>query len=397
MKSVNMSDILYIIVVVLVVGVQGYYLVNYYSMDQMTISSNADEIASRTTRITQLEERLKMLPETEKELELVTAQQEAMLNTIPSGNSAVKQMVALRKYANVNTFYDTQLTEADSEVSEDEVATIIKKNYTMKFTSFYNEAKKFIESLNSAYQIANINSINISNEIQNTEDGDKLAALQVHFGQDLSQVVTTDLSFSVYVRKAEPEEEVYQPSYNMVDNSVAPFESLTKGTEKKAGEAVSKTAAPVLEESKPVQTTSQTNYSGSVFELYVEDILTSGDTYKLVGPGEEKTYLGLVSQSNVYITLTINDESYELSIEDENGNIKQTSYAMAVQKPLLYIESSMRQIQTVMPNVHVYVYNYGSDEMEVKLNGSLTQNVHIYDKFDEELSVGETKGNVKLT
>lgn len=400
MKSINMSDILCIIVFILIIGIQGYYLVNYYSADQTTISSNADEINSRTTRIAQLEERLKMLPETEKELELVTSQQEAMLNTIPTANSAVKQMVTLKRFADVNNFYDGKLVEVGSTESQDEIATVIKKDYTISFTSTYDDARKFIESINTAYQIANINSVNVSNDIQNTEDAKVVKALQERFGKDLSQVVTTQLSFSVYVRKDEETGEVYQPGYNMVTGSEAPFASRAKDQKSKdAGEAVTKTAAPVAQEVTPTTTPAEesANYSGSVFELYVEDVLTSGDTYKLVGPGESKTYLGLVSQSNTYITITINDDGYELSIEDENGNVKQTSYSMDMKNPLVYIESSMRQIQTVMPNVHVYVYNYASDEAQVKLNGSMTKNIHVYDKFDEELSAGQTKGNVKLT
>lgn len=399
MKSINMSDILCIIVFILIIGIQGYYLMNYYSADQTTISSNTDEINSRTTRITQLEERLKMLPETEKELELVTSQQEAMLNTIPTANSAVKQMVTLKRFADVNNFYDAKIVEAGSTESQDEIATVIKKDYTVSFTSTYNEARKFIESINTAYQIANINSVNISNDIQTTQDAKVVKALHQRFGNDLSQVVTTQLSFSVYVRKDEETGEVYQPGYNMVTGSETPFANKAKDQKSKdAGEAVTKTAAPAVQEDTPAATPAveSADYSGSVFELYVEDVLTSGDTYKLVGPGESKPYLGLVSQSNTYITITINDDGYELSIEDENGNVKQTSYSMDMKKPLIYIESSMRQIQTVMPNVHVYVYNYASDEAQVKLNGSMTKNIHVYDKFDEELSAGQTKGNVKL-
>ena len=137
---------------------------------------------------------------------------------------------------------------------------------------------------------------------------------------------------------------------------------------------------------------------GSKFSLQISDILTSGDTYMLSGPGTgDEHYIGLSSQQNTKISIVVYEDQYELTIEDEAGNVKQTHMSTSIANPYLRIVSSMRPLEEVMPNVHVYVYNYTDTIMNVTLEGTMTDNIHIFNEFDKIVSKGQTKGNISLT
>ena len=399
MKFIGGKKISSMILLVFILGAQGYYLVNIYSKDQAKINNQVNEIQETTAYIVRLEEGLKQLPETKKELETIRSKQEAVKSTMPNMASTAKLLGEIYSIFDTNKFYDVQVVEVSSVPIKDEMIPIIQKDYNVSFTSYYGEVKDFIENINGAYQIIHMNNIQIDNQLQLTENEEMLETLQGFFGEDLSEVVSVQLNFSIYVRaEMEEEQEEYAVSFNSINNNAKPFDGVGfanrlagKGQAEEVVMSSSVLSADRVEEYEEIP------YLNSVFELYVEDILTSGDTYKLMGTGKEKQYLGLVTQSNVYITITINEAGYEFSMEDENGNVKQITCAEIMQQPVLYIHSSMRQVQNAMPHVHIYVYNYGKDEIQVDLEGSLLSHIHIYDKFDEEVQAGETKGNVKLT
>lgn len=398
MKVMGLKKMSMLIGIIFIVGVHGYYLVNVYSKNQVIIDHQVNEIKAQTEYLAKLETGLKQLPESKGTLEGLKAQLEAMKSTIPNVISDASLLAGLYNSFDASKFYDVQVIEESSLAAEDEVIPIVQKDYAVSFTSYYHEVKTFIENLNAAYQIIHINSIQIDNQLQLTENQEALEKLKNFFGEDLSEVVTIQLRFSVYVREdVSEEQEAYVPSLTIINSNNKPFDSVSFANrleEEVQGEK--NVTLPFTINADRGGEYEEIQYLNSTFELYIEDILTSGDTYKLVGPGKEKQYLGLVTQSNAYITITIDDAGYAFSMKDENGNVKQITCEEAVQRPVLYINSSMQQVQNAMPHVHIYIYNYGDDEIKVGLKGSLLSHIHIYDHSDQEVQVGETKGNVKL-
>lgn len=138
--------------------------------------------------------------------------------------------------------------------------------------------------------------------------------------------------------------------------------------------------------------------SDSQFLISIGDILSSGDTYKLSGPGEDDTrYVGIISDTNATMTLSVYDDHYELSVEDEKDQVEQTTIYIPIKTPTLRIISTMREVQTVMPNVHINVYNYSSDNMKISIEGTLLDNIHIFNEKGQEVAKGQTKGKISLT
>ncbi len=394
-KLRKIKDIFYMISVVLIIGVQGYYLITIHGKTQSKIKETVSEIETIMGRIANLEAGLKRMPEIEKMLVLVNAQKNAIGDTMPTAQGTINQMRIFNNALSGGQFYDVKVIETGSAASEDEMATMIQKDYEVSFTSSYKNTKKILESLHSAYKLININSMEIDSSIQFTENEEQLKHLYSYFGEELAEVVTTKLDFSIYEREKGEDlhqnQEVYTPNFSLVNSNSTPFDGLGL-VERLQGEKN-------IEEDKSYKetpTSKQEINADSIFQLEIQDILTSGDTYQLMGPDDEENYLGLVAQSSVYIRITLHENGYEFSIEDENGNIKQGTYEQKIKSPILYISSHMRQVQQAMPNVHVYIYNYGEDEMQVKLKGDLTKQIHLYDKFGEELLQGEAAGNVRF-
>ena len=387
MKSIK--NILFAVIVVVIFGAQIAYLLTVYKDDKTGIANNKAEISSIERRIAQLEERVKMLPETQKELELVTAKKMAMLNTIPTFVAGGKENSDILRYMGLKDFVNQgfKLINDEADTSMDDL--ILKSKYELTFVGRYKDVRDFVDSLNASYQIINVQAFAIDNAIQEKEGIDALP-YKNHFGEDFDQLVTATLKLTMYTRVNEDKvDEIYQPDFDgriTVENN---FKRV-----KKSGQEVS----PSVSQDEPTVEPQQSDRvtASDVFVLNVGDIFTSGDTYKLRGPGTGG-YVGLISQVNTHVSIVIRDDGYEMSIEDENGNVKQTSVDMPITNPGLNIISSMRPLDQVMPNVHVYVYNYTQNVMEVKLSGSLVDNIHVFNESDQQVRVGQTKGNIYVS
>ncbi len=387
MKSIK--NILFAVIVALVFVAQIAYLLTVYKDDKTVIANNKAEIDSIERRIAQLEERVKMLPETQKELELVTAKKKAMLNTIPTFVAIGKQDSDLFRYMALKDFMEQGVKAIDDEADTSMEDFILKSKYELTFVGRYKDVRDFVDSLNASYQIINVQAFAIDNAIQEKEGIDALP-YKNHFGEDFDQLVTATLKLTMYTRVNEDKvDEIYQPDFDgriTVENN---FKRV-----KKSGQEVS----PSVSQDEPIETQQPERVTATdIFTLNVGDILTSGDTYKLDGPGQGGGYVGLVSQANTHISLVIRDDGYEMSIEDEEGNVKQTSVTTAITNPGLNIISTMRPTDVVMPNVHVYVYNYTSQVMEVKMSGTLLDNIHVFNELDQQVRVGQAKGNIRVS
>lgn len=387
MKSTK--TIVYIVVVILVLGIQAYYLMTFYKEDKAIIASNNEEIATVQRRIDQLEERLAKHEEAKKELAQLENQKAALLETIPSYSTFVNFDGVLHDYFARTNFYEDLLTFNESSVIESDLGRVNQCKYSLEFISTYEDSNNLIESLNRMYQATNISSYSFDTGVQQQE-GEELTLLKTIFGEQLSQVGKTTITFDTYYRPRIIGDEIYQPYIKPETNLLEVFNNPKKqvtevgATPSTEAETTTPVVAPAVE--------------GSKFSLQISDILTSGDTYMLNGPGTgDEHYIGLSSQQNTKISIVVYEDQYELTIEDEAGNVKQTHMSTSIANPYLRIVSSMRPLEDVMPNVHVYVYNYTGTIMNVTLEGTMTDNIHVFNEFDKIVSKGQTKGNISLT
>lgn len=383
-----------IIVTIVFIGIlvaQMTYLLTSYKDDMQKINDTQAEIDSVNMQITGLEERLKMLPETEREIEILEEQRVALLNTIPSMGSAAKDMVDLTRYLGMCDFMNREMTlsTVDEPIVNNEITVYVRK-YMMSFVGTYEDVHDFVGYLNSAYQLINITSFSMDNAIQNSGEEEKKAFLY-HYGDDFYNLVSANIEITYYLRleEADSDDEIYQPFFDGRVNTTTPFKMMNTEEIEEVElllEAPEQVSVPISVEQK-----------NDYFSLDIGDALNSGDTYKLSGPGGNNYYVGIESSVNTMIRITVYNEYYILRIEDESGKIDEVTVNTPITKPYLQINSSMRQIQEVMPNVKIYVDNYSQNIMEVEMRGSLLENVYIYNQLDTQVMKGETKGNVKLT
>lgn len=389
MKSTKITLCIAIFIAVLLGQV--VYLFTIYKGDKACIAVNRREIEFIEKRIDQLNERVEKLPETKKELELVTAQKMAIFNTIPTFVAGSKEGVELFRYMNLNDFVNTSfkvITEDNYIDTEDEF--ILNRSYELSFVGRCEEVQGFIDNLNRSYQIINIKSLELSNEVQDLTNERNLS-LYYYFGEDFNRIVETTMKLTMYTRQSELEgEEIYQPDLDMRTNREGAFTLIQK--EEKVNPSVSQT------ENVPVEKVSIKEVTKALFMLNVGDILTSGDTYKFGGPGENGGgYVGLITESNVDITLVVREDGYDMIIENITGEKDEVTIQTAITEPEMNIISTMRQIYDVMPNIHVYVDNKTSQLMKINVSGHLTECIYVFNEVGEQVSKGQTKGNIKLT
>lgn len=349
---------------------QVVYLFTIYKNDQAYIAANRREIEFIENRIEQLNERVEKLPEIKEELERVTSQKKAILNRIPIFIAESKEGIELFRYMNLNDFVNINFKVITEDYYIDtEEDLILNRSYELDFVGRYEEIQNFIDNLNQSYQIINIESLELSNEIQDLTN-EKNLSLYYYFGEDFHAVVEATMRLTMYTRQSElGNEEIYQPDLDMTTNREGVF-SLTQKEE----------------------------VTTDLFTLNVGDILTSGDTYKFGGPGENGGgYVGLITESNVTITLVVKDDGYDMIIEDMNGVKDEVTIQTAIIEPEMNIISTMREIYEVMPNVHVYVDNKTSQIMKINVSGNLTECIYVFNEVGEQVNRGQIKGNINLT
>ena len=391
----NTKNIMFIVLVVLIVVGQVGYFVTVYSEDKMEIEMVASELESTERYLKQLQERIAMLPETKKELELMTAQKTAMLNTIPLFESDSRQDTEFMRYINLKDFVNISCNqvESDEQVVDESIHV---SSYELSLVGRYKDVRDFVDTLNASYQIINVTEFAVDNSIQEdaTEEGGEegeVNKLLQHFGADLPQVVDATVKFKVYSRVNEENiDEIYTPGYLMQVNS----ENIFDRVDKEAATEDQEEVGPSLGGSD--DTPKEDNNKTEKFTLNIGDMFTSGDTYKLGGPGDGG-YIGLISQVNTEIKLIVSTTGYQMYMTDSNGQSKETKVNMPLGNTKLDIISTMRQLDDVMPSIHIYVYNYTPDIMNIKVSGSMLDNIHIFNEEDNKVNIGQTKGNIRVS
>ncbi len=392
----SIKNIIFVLVVIAVIGIQGGYLMTAYRTEQDMIAQNKEEISLTERRIKELEKRLQQLPETQKELELVSAQKQAILNMLPMYTAVSKNLVELFRYMDLNDFVEIGCITPDEETTIQAEDGVKRYSYELSFVGRYEEAIEFINQINQSYQVTNIESLVIDNSVQDLEDEENLVYL-MYYGDDFSQIVRATIQITMYARCDETaeEQEIYQPGLELRTNPESVFAFVqTKELEDSPSVSIEETAAEEEEteiESVPVVHTEDT------FTLSIGDRITSGDTYKLDGPGTQMgDYVGMITDTNVEIAIEVYEDHYKMSMVDTEGEKEETEVEIPITKPRLNIISTMRDLEDVMPNIHVYVHNHTEKVMDVTLTGSMLDHIYVF-SGDERIAKGETKGNIKLT
>lgn len=389
------KNIIFIVVILLVIAGEGYYLFTYYKQDKENIQANLNEIATVDMRIAQLEERYARHEESKKELALLQTKKIAIEEQLPIFTNKSKFTSDLFDYLSVTECIDAALETKESKViSNSTTGNIVQAGYSLSFVTTYDEARAFVEKLSNMYQTCSIDYFDFNTE-NRKEFSDKAKRYQYEFifGDQMYNTGTTTINFSVFYRNDNSiEDEVYNPEVSRKLNS-KPF----MGSAEAASNAVEQG------QEQEQQTANETTEAdlrmlNPDFMLNIGDRLSSGDTYKLSGPGTSTDrYLGLSSTSNVEIYVTVFDHYYELTIRDKQGNEKHTHVEYDIKNPTFRINSAMSQVEDVMPSVHIYIDNKASTQMDVLLVGTLLDNIQIYDGAGKLIKKGQTRGNVSLT
>lgn len=371
--------------------IQGIYFITFYKQDKIYITTQKNQLYFIEERIQQLNEYANNLGDTQKQLEALTLQNRALSNVIPTSISGFREANELLRYMYANHFMNIRfevITEKDAIESKNTL--ISSHTYELMFVGRYEEVRDLIEHLNQSYQMLHIQSLELSNEIQSLDD-ESHAYLYEYYGEDFYKIVQATLKLTLYTRQDEAgNQEIYQPDIDLRANTEGVFmlnnqeELSMSGVTNKDDDATS--YHPQVQE------------EGDLFILNIADILTSGDTYKFSGPGETQGgYVGLITQEDVKIQLTIKEKEYEMSIEDALGKADKVTVQTELIHPKMHIISTMRSIYNPMPNISIFIDNRTKQVMQISMEGNLIEKIKVFNESGYQLVRGETKGMIKLT
>ncbi len=336
------------------------------------------------------EKHLKDLPNLQKEIAQINARKNAAKKSMPTTTSAAKEFIEFIRLMESNQFIDMKVEKLEESAYQNEAGHFLEKKYKLTYTSTYQETRAFIQNLNQSYQLINIASFKIDNSPQRDQDNKMLL---MRYGSDRKKVVASTVEFSMFMLVGEPiEDEVYTTNFKGLNN----IEEAFLNTDVTYDELIQEDTQQ--EEQTPMQSSSPKPLTDSTFRLELWDVLASGDNYSFVGPGPIDTvYTGLKSSKSTFITLNLREDGYDISLEDEQGKVKQNGVLIPIKNPSLNISSDIAKIQETMPEIHIYINNTTKDIINVRLKGSLLETIHIYNEFEEKVLPGQTKGKVKLT
>lgn len=391
MKSIK--NILFVIVFVMVVLGQVYYLFTYYKKDKEQIAFNKSEIASVEISIERLEARLARFEDTKKELEEAKREQKALASQLPHQDVKTNLLSNLLDFVSLFKCGKIEVTQEDKEAIVSDIGDVGGIVNTITFTSSYDTSEKLVSNLSNMYQACNIKSYQFDTGVQQGAGEDGLS-YRAYFGDEFDSIGETTLVFNTYYTFDDTvKDEVYDSNISGKYN-IAPFKNMRQDNQ-----GQSENGQAPIDVQSPTSTIIYPDAVAADFTLNIGDMYTSGDIYKLNGPGsDEHSNIGLNSRSNVTVTVNVYDDGYELKLEDSEGSVQESGLiACDISNPNFHIVSTMRQLETVMPNIHVNICNFASTKINVALSGSMLDNIHIYDVEGEEIFKGETKGNVSLT
>lgn len=388
MKNIKMLIIL--LVTVIFVGGQIYYFKGIHPIKVSEFENTTTEVNNKERQLNKLTDQLANIEEAKKEVDNKTLALEGMKAKLPPYTMAATQLLDMSRLMDSSNFRNIHITCHDSTPTTIGESPLASVPYTIKYIAPYEASKNFVENIRSAYQFVTISSMDINNAPQESEEDRALFD-----GELQKQLVETTLEISLLFDQALSKEELYHPALNMLKNPSGAFQNLKK-TEQ--GE---KSEAPSVNNTSSAQNQihDEAVAKNANFILDIYDILRSGDTYRFQGPSSSSNngeYVGLVSSEDVYINLNISNNGYSINLSDDESTKENGGSDMKITKPGMIITSEAKQIQEEMPQIHITIKNTNKDTMPIILQGTLLENIHIYDASGHELSSGETSGKITL-
>ena len=367
-----------------IICIEGLYLVTVYRTDKNMITQNKEIIKMTHSKMDDAERQIKAMPEIQKELKLATLRKQDIFSMLPTYQSSSKSVAELLRYMKLNNFEDISIINIEQPENQIQEEGIIQRTYELSFIGCYEEVTNFIHYINQSKQVIYIESLMLNNEIQDLENKGSLVYYN-HYGKDFSTLVQVNLILSMYLRydQGEAKQEIYYPDFDLNINE----ESLFKYTQ---------SATQVMSIEEDLEQDILTEEIDDLFTLNIGDDHTSGDTYKLDGPGSgEGDYIGLISNENVEIKIEVYTDHYIMHIEDEKGLEEETEVKINLESPRMEVISTRRPISKIMPVIHICIENHTNKVMEVQLVGSMKDNICFFSGTDR-IYEGEIKENIRL-
>lgn len=365
----------------MVIGGGTYYFTTILppQLENLQILREQNEVKKR--ELQSLESKLSQLPEIQQKLKDMGMETQALKNKIPHHKMSFTMMMEIIKYMEVYDFQDTQVIMGEPIMQGDETSIYNTIPMTIKYTTTYDNAAKFLEEISRSYQMVTVDSFSIDNSIQEQKDqeGNEIVA---------GDVVEAEIRLSLHYLDSEEKEEY--PN----------FMEFSNGQDKVF-------LRPGRDETKEVkQTNTQANNGSSretskdrtQFEINLADIFRSGHNYSFSGysPGKDSVYVGLTSETDTTLILTVKDGGYSCLIQDANGKQSEKKVDVSVINPSVNINSQIQKVMENMPTVKIQIRNYTANVMKVNISGSLIDNILIYNEDNKIVPPGTQVGKIAL-
>lgn len=134
------------------------------------------------------------------------------------------------------------------------------------------------------------------------------------------------------------------------------------------------------------------------FKICINDVLTSGDNYYIVGPQKSNvdSMIKTRSSRSADFHLEVSPRGYLYTLQAQGQNKKLHEENMFIQNSCLNIESNMYQLTDSNFQICVYIENKTNELMKVVLNGNYLNRILIFDTNGREIQPGQTKANIMV-
>lgn len=388
------KDKIGLIGLMMVLIIQGGYVMVIYLREQATFLEIQKEINLAEIRREESEKHLNELSQIEEELENVLIQKQMLRNQLPSCTAVSKNTVELLRYMELNDFKEIGCRSLDVEYEID--GDVWGYTYELTFVATFEEVAGFVDNLNQSYQLIKIERLILDNAVQDLTNEENQIYLSC-YQDDFSQIVRTTMEIVMYGRNDNTQRgEIYQADLQIEPRTESMFALAQSKNKPYDSDLNSKQSIEDEEELWKRKNEKTENLDGK-FTLCIGDGMTSGDTYKLDGPGnEEGDYIGLMTDKDTKVIIEVYQHYYKMTIEDTEGMKEETTVNIGVESPMLEIISMMRIIEGKAPNVQVYVHNHTMQMMKIVVIGSLLEQIEVLNEQGECLGRGTTKGNLKF-
>ena len=352
-----MSKQLKIAMMILGIGVlsaQVYYFGAVYPKVTQKVIAITHELEGAKEEVSELEDGLKRLPRTKQELENTKLEVVSLIQRMPSYASSTKDLSDMLSSLSRSNFTNIKIDQGETIKHEYEGTTFIEKCYTLNYTAPFTESKQFVENLNGAYRLINVRRFHTNNHIQT--DGESQAAYKLIYGEQFKELVETTLEISFLINPQPEEGEVYDSSINILSNSSNALMNLEVALQDESDIIYNHES---LEENRLEV---QRNGEKTDFKLKIETDENKKDSYRLTGPASVETKgsatsVALASKQDVYITLRLTQEGYQLILKGEDGSLEQASGKITIKQPQLSIEAHKLQGEHWGRQVHIQFEN----------------------------------------